>query len=393
MKKVFIGVFLCLLLAAAASAASEPALKVKVMVAVANIRSGPAPDASVVATVENGKLLDVVDKVGDWYLVSLPDGKKGYVINAVVTEVAEEAKPPVAAPPVTPPVTPPAPGKPAPAEYTPGGGTASPLEIGLFGGFGLSSVKGTSVYADNWTFHYLTSVTETTNIAGTSKNAVSFGGSLSYFFSPNIGVQLAGGYFKADVPTTASFTFIYTWSSSVGGGGDNKSTSWSGTGSLSVIPLSLNVVGRFGEGSMKFYVFGGPTMYFNSFQAASTVGYGDSLYYVSGIYAYQYVDAFAIPAQIPQTSWSAFGGDIGAGVSFQVASGVAIGLDARYYLCGSKDFSWTFVPGTGSYTGLFYQNLTETFGSDLNTALASKTTTFKVNPSFFAIGLGIKIGL
>ena len=393
MKKTICCVLFALLIAAATfAAAPEPALKVKVMVALANVRSGPAADAAVVMTAESGRVFDVIDKVGDWYLISLPENKHGYLISAVVAEVAEDGRP--AAPVAAPVAAPPAPqrpfDRPSPPAYAPGGGSGGGMEISLFGGYGLTSVKGASNYADIWNYQYLSSVSENTDISGTSKGGMFFGGSFSYFFTPNLGIQLSGGYLKSDVPTVADFSFSYTWAASVGGGTFNKTASWAGTGSLSVIPVSLNLVGRFGEGALKISASAGPTIFLNSFQATSNVGWGTTWYWIDGLYANQAVDALAIDAAIPKTSWSGFGFNAGLDATFMFSESLGFFVGARYYYCAPKDLPWTMVPGT--YDGIFYTTITGVQYSSQNASdTADLTTAFKVNPSFFQITGGIKI--
>jgi hypothetical protein len=392
MKRLGIFVIFSLLLAAATFAAPvDPALKVKVMVAMANVRSGPAPDAAVVMTVESGRVFDVIDKVGDWYLVALPENKQGYLSSAVVAEVAEGGKP--AAPVQAPVSAPPAPqrpvDRPAPQAYNPGGTTSGKMEINLLGGYGMTSVKGASNYMDTWSYQYLSSVSESTDITGTSKGGMFFGGSFSYFFSPNLGIQLSGGYLKSDVPTTANFSFSYKWttSSTV----YNESKSFAGTGSLSVMPISLNLVGRFGDGALKIYVSAGPTMFLNSFQADSTVGYGVSTYYIIYPYAYQNVDALGLPVDIPKTSWSGFGFNAGADACYMFSPSIGFAVGARYFFCAPKELPWTTMTG-GTYNGIFYTSITGVqYTQAMATNILDVITTFKVNPSFFQITAGIKI--
>lgn len=55
-----------------------------------NLRSGPGTDYEKLGTVERGKPgsepMVVLDRQGDWYQVSLPDGRKGWVAGWLVVE-------------------------------------------------------------------------------------------------------------------------------------------------------------------------------------------------------------------------------------------------------------------------------------------------------------------
>jgi hypothetical protein len=361
------------------------AIKVKIAVARANIRSAAAASADVVMVAESGQTFDVIEKVGDWYQIALPGGQKGFVSSVVVEEIADAPKPQIAQPqPVSP--------RPAP-QPEPGGGASSNLEIGLFGGLAMTSVKGTTQYADTWNYYWLTNVNESETITGTSKSGMYFGATGSYFFSPSLGVQLSAGYLKSDVPTAADFTMAWTWSSQVGGGGDNQSASWTGPGSLSVMPISVNIVAKFGSGSLDAYVSGGPTLFSNSFNASTNVGYGVSWTQFSGsTLTQQWVDAIPVAADIPKTSWTAFGGNAGAGLGFKLSPSLALVVEARYFLCPKKDLAW--MPATGTYDGIFYTTIK---GWDFNAgdaeSAAGNMTTFQVNPSFLLIAAGIKISI
>jgi opacity protein-like surface antigen len=171
-----------------------------------------------------------------------------------------------------------------------------------------------------------------------------------------------------------------------------KAGAWpgTGTGSLSVMPVSLDLAGRFGDGPLSVNVSAGATLFNNSFEASSAISKGVSWYWIS--YINQAVDALAIPAEIPKTSWTAIGFNGGAGITFNFSPSLALLLDARYFFCPKKELDWTLV--TGTYNGIFYTTITgQSFSaSDASSALANMTT-FQVNPSFIQITAGIKISI
>ena len=50
-----------------------------IAVDLANVRSGPTIDASVIAQVKYGTELPILGQEKDWYKIKLPDGREGYV--------------------------------------------------------------------------------------------------------------------------------------------------------------------------------------------------------------------------------------------------------------------------------------------------------------------------
>ncbi|MBN2206362.1 MAG: outer membrane beta-barrel protein [Candidatus Aminicenantes bacterium] len=266
------------------------------------------------------------------------------------------------------------------------------FELNLNTGYGLSQFKGTSTYSDNWSYSSLEYVRENTPVGLKGENAFFFKGSFSYFFTPKFGVQLGGGLFSSNVPVTSDFSFDWKWKS--GSTAYNRTRSWTSEGKLSTTPLFLNAVGKFRVKFLDIAVSAGPALYFNSFEADSQVGFGMTYFRYVYVYPYIYyvqgIEAFAIPIEIPQTSWTSFGANLGLGVDFKVSPTVAIGLEGRYFLVPKKSLRWEWSPGT--YDGIFFDYLkdVEFEASDLED-YQEKMTGIDVKPSFFSISAGIKI--
>jgi opacity protein-like surface antigen len=261
------------------------------------------------------------------------------------------------------------------------------FEVNIAGGYGLAQYKGTSTYHDEWSYQYLDYVRETTDLSMKAQNAFALSAGFSYFFTPMIGIQLGGGFFSSKVPIDGSFSFTHKWTT--GSTVYDNSKTWGGDGKLSTIPLYLNLVGKFRTKIVDISLSAGPTMYFNSYEANSFIGFGDTLYFVIYPYAYQYVDAFQIPVEIPKTSWTSFGGNFGIGFDFKVSQTIAIVLEGRYFLMPKKSLNWEWVPGT--YNGIIYEQFEnwEYTAEDLQ-LYQEKTTPADVKPSFFSLSLGVK---
>jgi opacity protein-like surface antigen len=264
------------------------------------------------------------------------------------------------------------------------------LEFNISGGYGLAQFKGDSMYSDEWSYRYLDYVTEDTTLSMKADNAIFFGGGFSYFFTPVLGVQLGGGFFSSNVGINGNFDFSHKWTTSSTVYDHNLT--WEGDGKLRTIPLYLNIVGKFRMNLLDLYVSAGPTIYFNSFEANSYVGFGDTIYFLIWPYYYQYVDAFQIPVEIPKTSWTSFGGNIGAGFDFKVSPQIAIVVEGRYFIVPQKSLNWEWIPGT--YTSVIYEQFEDwDYSADDLAPYEETMTTADVKPSFFCFSVGIRIGL
>lgn len=265
------------------------------------------------------------------------------------------------------------------------------FELSVFGGYGLTRLQADSRYQAAWSWDLLQSVQEETVISARAKNASTLGGSLAYFFTPNIGLQLSAGSFNPEVTTGGNFTFrtMFAGASEV-----QENHAWTGGGRLNTIPLSLDVVGRYGFGHVEIYGSAGVTLFRNSFEADNFVGWGATFEFVWYAWVDQYVDAFQIPVRIEKTSWTAVGGNLGLGLTVKVIPALGLFLDGRYFYCPTRELTWKWQAGT--YTGLNnpfgYFTSWEIADADL-APFQAKTAALKVNPSFFALTAGFKLFL
>jgi opacity protein-like surface antigen len=266
------------------------------------------------------------------------------------------------------------------------------FEFSIFGGYALTNVRGATAYSDTYSsyFGYFDPINESTTIDLKSKNGLFFGGSISYFFSPSIGLQLSAGFLNSDVPNTS--TVSYSRHNTLNGQTYTDDFAFTGTGTFSSIPISLNLVARFGNDRLSGYLSGGPTLYLNSYEGVSSFGFGIYDYSAEYIYPYlyltDYVDVLQVGLEIPKTSWTGFGGNIGAGVTFNFSPSVGLTLDARYYLCPAKDLPWNFQ--LGDYDGLLNTLTGYSFTQDdVDYVLGVSDFMTRINPSFFKITAGI----
>ncbi len=264
-------------------------------------------------------------------------------------------------------------------------GDEKKIEFSIMGGYGIGSLNGTSSYSDSWGTFFTDVINESTLITLTNKNTFALGANFSYLFTPNFGIQVGGGYFAPKADITAAYDF--NWSSSFFGDSDSVTGSWPTPegAKLTSIPLYLNLIAKYKTGTFSIYGTAGPTLYFNKFSADSYSIFGKQYFY--GLW----LDYFQIPIMIPETSWTAFGFNAGAGFEVNISPSVALLVEGRYFYAPKKDFAWTWL--TGTYDGVPYWAdggwFTGWTWTDWSGA-ESLTTTLTVNPSFFTITGGFK---
>ncbi len=261
------------------------------------------------------------------------------------------------------------------------------FDITLYGGYGLTSLKGMSDYGDTWSSGLLKTVTESTAVDAKSKAGIFFGGALAFYFTPNIGVGLNFGYIKGKVDTTAASDFNWTWTEN---SSYNRQQDYVGTDNyIQSMPLSLNLIARFGTERFQGFVQAGPTMFLNKVWLDSGFLYGVT----QTISPWQYVDALTVPIELNE-SWSGIGADFGAGFTFWFTPSIGLTLDARYFFCPKKTFDWSFI--TGQYNGTFFDAITNIDFSQDDVDYIFENSLFTpidINPSFLQFGIGLKIRL
>ena len=266
------------------------------------------------------------------------------------------------------------------------------FEINFLGGYGLTQFKGDSVYSNSWNYNLLQSVQENTTLSMKADNNVFFTAGISYFFKPNIGIQLGLGYFSPKPSISGKFSSSWKWTTSSTVYTDKRD--WTGDSKLSTVPLYLNLIGKYRSKMLDLFVSAGPALFFNSFEANSFVGLMDSYYYSIIIwpyqYTFQYVDVFKVPVSI-KTSWMGFGGNVGFGFDFKVSPSVSVTAEGRYFLAPVKSLPWEWTPGT--YDGLFGTITQWKLTASNLQAKQDKMTAVDVKSSFFSFGLGIRFAL
>ena len=270
------------------------------------------------------------------------------------------------------------------------------LEFTLLAGVTFTRTEAVSAYRDIWGQELLTNVFEETVIAPRMGLAPSFRILADYYVRPDIGLQAGAGLSIASVPNASTFNLEYSWKSGTGG---NLTGEWPGRGRLRSVPLFLNAVWRRQGDRFGVSASGGPVLFFNAFRAEATAGLGVSD--VTYIQTYtpplwtqtliQHLDAVAAAIEIPVTRWTALGFNAGLAGTYKIDGRLGAVLDVRFFSCGAKDISWTWVPGT--YPGRVEADSRWVVSEDLARYAAGQTSAFHVDPSYFQISAGLKISL
>jgi hypothetical protein len=269
------------------------------------------------------------------------------------------------------------------------------FELNVYGGYGLYNINTATDYNYSWTgsYYYLDMLGSSSNFTATSSGGVAFGGGLAFYFHPNIGIGLDFGYFRTSVEsvTNSSMWFSWTGSSLVNYDTDYLDDPISVTGVdnyFQSMPISFNLIARFGQERFQGYFSAGPTLFMNKVFLQSEI----ALALEGNIgWAYQAVDVIRVPTELNQ-SWTSFGVDFGAGFTYWLAPSFGMFLDARYYFSPKKTFDWTYFLDT--YDGLYGNFYYDFDNTDVDWIYdQGQMTSLVINPSFLRLGLGFKIRL
>jgi len=370
------GVLLLILAAAVASAQAPFQVRVKDPAAV--IRMAPEAGAPVILdSLTAGTVYPVQRRMGDWYEIKFvsPSGVllTGYIHRLYVEEVLSEAAS-------------------APRETASEEGRSfvsplrSGLEFALTGGLGFNRFTGgTSNYRTGWGPYFdLQAVAESGSLYFTLGNPTTLAVSCAYFFTPGLGLRL-----QIDRPLKQSFeegfsNYALSWIMD-GADSNSRMTSWPVTGSLSVMPISLNAIARVALGPVvTAFLTAGPAYFAETFSADSSIGYGRSW-----VDTAQNFDFFTIPVKLEKTV-SGFGFNAGAGLEVWANRSVAILLEGAYFGGPSATEKWAVQAGpyeSNITTGIAWTN------TALPAELADYITPLTVKLSFFKIVAGVKIHL
>jgi len=253
------------------------------------------------------------------------------------------------------------------------------VEISFNLGGGFPQISASSSYSDSGALYLISSYDEISTINASSKNGLFFGGSIAYFVNENVGLQLSFGYIKSKFSNETDYNLNWSW---YDGRSYSDEEEWKGICKLSVLPININLIGRFGNNKYYGQISFGYSLFIINF-------IGDAYMGVSGTYYdgyYQYIDIFKIPVNIDE-SFNAHGLNGGGGIDLKFADNIGITINAHYYFTPIRELNWEWNPGT--YKGVF-GNLVFSLDRQILKSLEEETTPLKINSSFFQVSGGIK---
>ena len=304
-----------------AGAFAGAAVQVKVKVQLANVRKTADMTAPILIQVSQGAVLDVVEKTGDWYKVSLTIGgvpATGFLHSSVVEEIAAGTAPAPA--PKTPPVAAPQAARPAPARVPERAPAYAPREeapakkIFIMVGYQIGFQKDAS------TLDYTETIYQETASYSLAYNVAkgnTIDAAVGYYVGPSWGVKVGASLTSRDVADTTSFSIPHPlWMNTP------RTGSLTGSGmAVKETDLYLDLFYSFNAGPATVDIYGGPCYVLSTGTIASAITFTESAYPYSTVTVSQTSADFKS---------NAFGFNVGASLGYQFGGGVGVFLDARY---------------------------------------------------------------
>jgi len=355
--------------------------KIKVIVENASIRLKPSLESEAIEeNIAVGTIYNSDKKVGEWYEIKTPSrlgvALLGYIHEMYVEVLAEAIAP---QPEVRQPERRP---EPPPVSDLAGAG-ANKLEIFVGGGMGFGSFLNQATnYMDDWTIGFVNGHEEG-EIKHKVNNPFGLGLSVGYFLSEGLGfrLRLDPGFGQKISGGQSLYAVDFSgWGDMISYGDE-----WDVSGSLSVMPLSFDLVYRFPSSSFCPYVNAGLSMFLGSFKADTTVGWG--LAWEVGP-STMTIDYAKVAASIDE-KLNGLGFNLGAGFDLRLGAGLAVTLDAAYFLGKKSDFGWNVAPGL--YDFKYHSGVSANFGQNTAQRLSDVLGSVQVSLSFFKVLVGIKL--
>jgi opacity protein-like surface antigen len=365
--------------------------KVKVVVENASLRLKPSLDSEAIEeSIPLNTVLTSDNKVGEWYEVKYESQVGvtliGYIHEMYVEVLVEEAAQPPAQEAERPRLREARPPEPLlPAEYG-----QKKMEIFLGGGLGFGSLLNSST---DYEYHFgkvgvLDYMDEEGQVNHSAGGPPGLGFSLANFFSGGFGLRLRVDFnFSQNLTGDSSYSVNWKfWDR----GPDTEPDQWDLTGSLSIIPVSLNAVYKFDLGKFSPYISAGPTFFLAKLKIDTTIGLADTWTFEEGGTLWRTIDYFAIPAYVDQ-SLNGIGFNFGAGLDVALSPNFGLTLDMAYFIKGNTEVAWSFRPGSydANIDPNWYWELSQ---EDLDIIL-DYIPPLTVKQSFFKILVGLKIYL
>jgi len=355
---------------------------IRVMVENASIRLKPDIESEVIKNPPIGSVFDVEGKVGEWYEVRVPT-EIGVLLTGYIHEMfvelekkPSEPKREVPKKPVR--LAPPVPSaKPQKAPITRG-------EFAFRGAYTLGYLASDISYSDSFSEGILQSANASGNLILELDKPLGFDGSINYFLTGGMGIQLRLDYnLKSNFTEASKSTYSLNWSWTTGES-SSEEEEWPVEGDVTLMVISGNLIYKVQGARMLAPFFSGGVSYYSGKLKANTQGGYATTWFV---YPYRYIDYFDIPAKL-DTSFSGIGFNGGGGVDILFSSNVGLTIDARYFVLKKVEENWEIQ--TGEYISNINEGWTFTLSEEGAKLLQEGIGTLELNTSFFKISVGLK---
>lgn len=206
-----------------------------------------------------------------------------------------------------------------------------------------------------------------------------FSAGLSYFFSPSFGISTSINYIKQNVNLNSDYNFSWTW---YDGENNFRERSWYNSGSMSTVPITLNLVYKTTvnkNSALCFYA--GFAAFLSKVNLASHVGYGETL----ETDEYYYMDWYDIYVKIEQND-TILGGNIGVEFERKIGLNYDFFAGIQYFYAPSKKYKWEVVPKS-----LYEGEEGELYRESVPDIHIDGDILSEINFSFYRVYVGIKI--
>jgi len=250
-------------------------------------------------------------------------------------------------------------------------------EIALNLGVGFTMAQGAAIQRQAWTAGLLAGTAIENALALSKRPALFLGAWYTNFFSGALGIQAGFGYLKSPLEARADF------SRGLAGVPTLRLASSPDPSEVTAVPLFAALAAGWRGERTGIVLIAGPAVILHSLLAETRAG--TLLPGGAGPAAY------GVTASLPDQTWVAFGGILGAALDLTIGPRTALTFDARYVFSPAKKFAWSFSPETA--VGLDDPAAQAAFDAAAADMAAAGTSRMTINPSFLQLSMGIKLRL
>jgi hypothetical protein len=250
-------------------------------------------------------------------------------------------------------------------------------EIAVSLGVGFTRAEGLTVQRQSWTGGPLDGTSISNTLSVTGRPALVLGASYTNFFSGALGIQAGFSYLKSGLEAGSEF------SRGLAGVPARRLAADPDPSEVTAVPLYAALALGWRGPRTGFVLTAGPALILHSLLAETRAG--TVLANASGPAAY------SVNASLPDQTWVAFGGVLGAALDLAIDPGLALCFEARYVLSPARSAAWSFAEGTAE--GLEDPAARAAFDAAAASLATAGAPRVSINPSFWQLSIGIKFKL